>query len=505
MNDLKTKLILLLVDKVTDPVRKLRDRFVTQFKAMSDAVFKFGERFEKIGKRMEEAGGWLTTRLTLPIAGLGAMSVRVAGQNEQLALSLESIAGSAEEAEAYLKRLMLFNRGTPFSLNDTVDAAASLRTAGYDEERTNDILAMTGEIAAKMKKPISEVVGLYLDMRMAGKVGASELLNMTKAQVPIVAELARIKGVSEQRIYQLADDGKISFQQMRDAMRELTKEGGKLHGMMEKYGRSIFGMFDELKRGVSESMSTVGVQLYKQLEIGEKIKSLTEFVRGLSKSFTELPKPLQEFIVWAAMLTAILGPIVLVVGQLAIGIGLIAQGMVKLIPILVFLSKELLLFARVMLATPIGLWITGIFAAAYASAYLQKRWSGIAAFFEGVWSSVTDSFSAAIDWIMAKVDGFMEIVDKVKGGFASLKNLATDNAVTRGWNRLFGDDTAQPGAANTPAPLPVGAGVTRQQVDTGGTMTIKVDQDGRVKKVEAQPNDRRMAYSVDTGLVLGGY
>lgn len=503
MNGLNLKLILSLVDKVTAPAKKLRDRFVAQFKAMSDAVFKFGERIEKVGKRMEEAGGWLTTRLTLPIAGLGFMSVRAAGQNEQLALSLENIAGSAEEAEAYLKRLMQFNRGTPFTLGDTVDAAASLRTAGYDESKTNDILAMTGEIAAKMKKPIGEVVSLYLDMRMAGKVGASELLNMTKAQVPIVAELAKTMGVSEQRIYQLADDGKISFRQMRDAMRELTKEGGKLHGVMEKYGRSIFGMFDELKRAVSESMSTVGVQLYKQLEIGDKIKRLTEFVRGLAEGFMALPKPLKDFIVWTAMIAAILGPVVLIVGQLAIGVGLIAQGMVKLIPIVAFLGKELLLFGRIMLATPIGLWIVGIFAAAAASAYLMKNWSKVTAFFADIWSSVTESFSTAIDWIMEKVDGFLEVVDKIKGSFLSLKNLATDNAVTRGWNKLFGDDAASTSGA-TAAPLPISAAM-RQQVDTGGTMKITVDQEGRVKRIAAQPNDRRMDYSVDTGLVLGGY
>lgn len=501
MNGLNLKLILSLVDKITGPVRKLRDQFVTKIKAMSDAVFKFGERFEKVGKKISEAGGWLTTRVTLPIAGLGIMSVRTAGQVEQLALQLEGVAGGATEAEAYLKKLMAFNRGKPFELGDLVNAAGSLRSAGYDEDRTGEILAMTGEMAAKMKKPISEVVGLYLDMRMAGKVGASELLNMTKAQVPLVAQLAQTLGVSEQRVYKLAEDGKISFRQVRDAMREITKEGGALHGTMNKYGRSIFGMFDDLKRGISETLGVIGADLYKQLAIGEKIQKLTEIIRSLAEGFMALPQPVKDFLVWGALIAAVLGPVVLVIGQLAIGFGLLSMGISMLVPLFTALGAA---FTFVMgLLSPLVLLVGGMAVAGYM---LVKHWDKVAAFFTDLWASVKESFSSAIDWIMEKVDGFLQVVDKVKGGFAALKNLVTDNSVTRGWNRLFAED-AQPGqdSQSAAAPMPMGAAGAAQRVDTGGVMTIKVDQEGRVKSVAAQPNDRRMDYSVDTGLVMGGY
>jgi tape measure domain-containing protein len=506
MNGLNLKLIVSLVDKITSPARRLRERFVASFKAMSEAVFKFGDKMDKMGKKITEAGGFLTTRLTAPIAGLGLLSLRTAGQNEQLALSLESIAGGAQAAQEYLKQLMAFNQGTPFALDDTVNAAANLRTAGYDIEQTNDRLKMLGEIAAKSKKSLTEMVGTYLDMRLAGKVGSSELSNLMKANVPIVEELSRMLGVSHQRVYQLADDGKISFKQMRDAMRSMTSEGGVLNGQMQKYGRSLFGMFDDLKRGISETMGAIGVQLYAQLEIADKIKRLTAFVRDLAEGFMKLPKPMQDFIVWTALIMAAIGPLVLIIGQIVIGIGLFSMGLGQLMPIMALAGKLFLGFGRVLLwmAGLIGAIPTLVVAFGVAGYMLVKHWDKVSAFFADMWTAIKSSFSTAIDWLMTKIESFLGVIEKIKGGFNSLKGLATDNALTRGWDRMFGD--AQPqGAQAGAAPLPTGAMVGRQSMDAGGTVKIKIDSEGRVKKVDAKTNDSRVDYSVDTGLLMGGY
>jgi hypothetical protein len=44
-----------------------------------------------------------------------------------------------------------------------------------------------------------------------------------------------------------------------------------------------------------------------------------------------------------------------------------------------------------------------------------------------------------------------------------------------------------------------------QRVDTGGELRIRIDVDGRPKQVDGKPNDGRMGYSVDTGLMGAGF
>ncbi|SMF82303.1 hypothetical protein SAMN05428998_1591, partial [Tistlia consotensis USBA 355] len=41
-----------------------------------------------------------------------------------------------------------------------------------------------------------------------------------------------------------------------------------------------------------------------------------------------------------------------------------------------------------------------------------------------------------------------------------------------------------------------------QRVDTGGTLNIRIDSDGRPRVTEARPNDRRSDWAIDTGLVM---
>ena len=273
MRGLNLKLTLSLIDKMTAPARKLQQRFAEAFSRMSQNLIAFGRNLEKVGKKMSQAGQWATMRITAPILGLGAASIRTAGQNEQLAISLEGIAGSAAEAEAYLQKLMKWGEKSPFDVADIVDAELALRNAGYGMDDAAERRRMLGEIAAGSKKSLMEVTSAYLDMRKAGKVGSSELHEMMKANIPVIKELSKMLGVSDQRIYQLAEDGKISFQQVRDAMRRMTAEGGVMHGKMQRYGRSIFGMFKDLGRSLSESLAGVGraARDMRQIPVDQKL------------------------------------------------------------------------------------------------------------------------------------------------------------------------------------------------------------------------------------------
>lgn len=508
MNGLNLKLILSVVDKMTAPTKKLVQTISTTLKAAGKAVFEFGDRWEKAGKKISEAGGFLTTRITAPLAGLGFLSLRTAGQSEQLANSLIGVAGGAEEARTELTRLNNWRKGTPFELADVVDAELALRNAGYSAEETAKKMAMLGPVAARMKRPLNDVVNSYLDMRLAGKVGSSELLNMVKSNVPIVAELGKALHKTDKQIYALADQGKISFAQVRDAMAALSADGGALADDMGRYATSINGRWKALTDKMSSALDRLGGKLWEKLQIGDKLSSLTDTVENLVNAIVNLPAPVQSFIGSFLIGAAVLGPIVVIIGQIVTGIGVLAMGLGKLPIVLLGVAKAFAFLGETMMflvTNPIGLAITAVAAFAVAGYMLVKHWDKVSAFFTTLWEGIKDACGSAIDWIMEKVDALIGVVSGLMTKLGSIRNAFTDNAVTRGWNAVFGDTAAAGSAPAAVVPAPIGVATATQKIDTGGELRIRLDVDGRAKQVDGKPNDSRMGYSVDTGLMGAGY
>src|SRR5687768_10281598 len=59
---------------------------------------------------LKSAGETLTTRVTLPLLAVGTAAVVAAGNLQQARLGLESVTGSAAEAQAQMERLRVLAR-----------------------------------------------------------------------------------------------------------------------------------------------------------------------------------------------------------------------------------------------------------------------------------------------------------------------------------------------------------------------------------------------------------
>lgn len=95
----------------------------------------------------------------------------------------------------------------------------------------------------------------------------------------------------------------------------------------------------------------------------------------------------------------------------------------------------------------------------------------------------------------------LKAIDFVKAGFGKIKGVATDNPVTR---FVAGSSSAPQSASGTSGySVPAATTSSKQRVDAGGTLRIKIDNEGRARVTEARPNDKRMNITADTGLLMG--
>lgn len=532
MNGLNLKLILEVVDKITSPVRAIKGKLVETFKAATKGAAELAEALNKAGKKASEVGGFLTRRLSLPILGVGALSLRSAGQIEELTMQMESLAGGADKARDFVKSLQGYI--DKFGADELGRSVQQLETAGYSIDEIRKRLGFLGNVAAGSRVPLSELTEQYIELRKAGKASDGDLATMQKSNIPIVKELAKQLGKTEKQIWNMAASGKISFQQYRKAMEGLSAEGGRFEDAMDRQGKSINGIFKELRNSISGVMADLGTGLWKDLDIGPKIKAISSAIRGLVQAFMALPDWLKSSITWFVLIVAMIGPVVMIIGQLTVGIAglLFAFGKLPLIIAAVSAGFRTLLlintvgaaisnfivalragytvmqaFYLVLLANPFTIIIAAVVALGSAAYMLIKHWDSVKEFFSSLWEDIKAVFEIGVTALMEYLQPLIDAINTVIGGITQI-GRGVGQRIGSAWNYVTGGETSSNESDSAAAGAGVSPAMARDRntkVDAGGTIKISIDDNRKAQVIEARSNDSRMQYqAADTGQLMGG-
>jgi len=117
------------------------------------------------------------------------------------------------------------------------------------------------------------------------------------------------------------------------------------------------------------------------------------------------------------------------------------------------------------------------------SAKTQEVWSGIKDYFKDLWQGIKDIFDEAINWLLNKIQPFLDVVNKVKGAASSVSSYVSDKASSAysGAKSLIGLATggivrkptiAMIGEDGPEAVIPLSRGLAG--VGGGGNITINI-------------------------------
>jgi len=500
---LHLKLVLAATDKISAPMRKITAAFALSMKAMSAATQKLSERVNKLDNSLKQAGMNMSLAFSAPIMGIGLVSLKSAADIETLTRSLSTLAGGTTQARLLLKDLNHFAAISGQSLESVADAAKTLMHAGYKNHNLTEQLRRLGEIAAGSKAGFTQLSELMAQVRRKGTAGASEIDVFENNHIPMINALAEVTGKSRRAIITMAADGKIALKDLERALGRLTSEGGKFYGKMNEQGQSITGAFQNFRLTLSDIMADFGSMLGQEFDIGGKLQSVTNALRGLFDAFTGLPKPVKSAILNFGLILAVSGPLLVVIGQFTIGLAAMILVFGKLPALLIGAVAAFKAFSAVLLTTPIGWFTLGVTALVTSAYLLINNWSKVKVFFVDLWGSITQVFDLAVGSIMPILSPLLEAITLIKNGFGFVTSAMDDNPVTRFVRRHISPVSLsdQPGAIIPAIP----SGMAPQKIDTGGTLHIQIDADGQPRVVSATPNDQRINYSVDTGLLMGGF
>lgn len=177
---------------------------------------------------------------------------------EQYTTSLEVMLGSASKASAMIEKMRDFAAKTPLTLEDVISGGSLLMSYGVDESNLIDTMTKLGDLARGNAEKMDRITLAYGQMLAKGKVTGEELMQMTKAGVPLQTTLAESIGVTGEEFSKMVSAGKVGIDDLNKAITGLTTGNGKFAGMMEKQSQTMRGMLSTLLDNLSEFMRKMG-------------------------------------------------------------------------------------------------------------------------------------------------------------------------------------------------------------------------------------------------------
>lgn len=186
--------------------------------------------------------------------------VKVRGEFQQLEASFNTMLGSEEKADALMRQLIRTAATTPFDLQGVANGARQLLAYGENVENVNDDLIRLGNIAAGLNQPLGDLVYLYGTTMTQGRLYMEDYNQFVGRGIPLARELANVLGVTEGKVREMVEAGKVGFPEVQQALQNLTDEGGMFYNLMEEQSKTLTGRISNIEDGIGMMMNEIGRQ-----------------------------------------------------------------------------------------------------------------------------------------------------------------------------------------------------------------------------------------------------
>lgn len=166
--------------------------------------------------------------------------------------------GSEQRAGALMNQLVQTAAKTPFDMSSITNGAKQLLAYGTAANEVNDILVHLGDISAGLNVPLNDLVYLYGTTMSQGRMYTVDLRQFMGRGIPMAEELGKIMGKTTQEVQQAVTDGKVGADLVTKAIINMTEEGGKFGGLMEKQSTTLQGKWSNIGDSVDQMFNELG-------------------------------------------------------------------------------------------------------------------------------------------------------------------------------------------------------------------------------------------------------
>lgn len=226
--------------------------------------------------------------LGVALVGLGAYSVKAAGELENVKVAMTNMLGSADKAKNFIKELQEFASHTPFEFNDVTKASQKFLAFGFTVEQIIPTLTAVGDAAAGVgagKEGVDRLTLALGQIAAKGKLSSEEMKQLTELGIPAWQMLADVLktdvGTAQDMVTKRMIDSKTALDALVGGMEE------RYGGMMAEQSKTILGAWSNLMDGIGQVASNLGMVIADSLNITDIFSSIGEWLSEFARAIEE--------------------------------------------------------------------------------------------------------------------------------------------------------------------------------------------------------------------------
>lgn len=274
---------------------------VSQTKTLDNSMSKLDRTIR--GAQNVLTGGLIGTGI---VAGISSV-VDSLKNYEYFSASLRTLMhGDRQAAKSLEGQLVNLAAKTPFSLVDVQAGSKQLLAYGFAAGNIVKDMKMLGDVSSGVGAPLNDIIYLYGTLKTQGRAYTRDIMQFTSRGIPIIRELAKQFGVSESKIKDLVESGKVGFPEIEKAFKSMTTAGGTFFSMMDEQSKTVGGRlsnlgdaWEQLKVSIGKSQtgivaSTVDFANTFVSKLGFVVEKLNQMDDAFARSGKDLSYSIME-------------------------------------------------------------------------------------------------------------------------------------------------------------------------------------------------------------------
>lgn len=226
-----------------------------------------GSSFKKLGSVISNLAKSLAKFATIAasitfaaaIAGIAKLtqsSLSMAAKIEGIEVTMANFVGGTEQAQKILKDISRFSTVTPFETVGLQEVVNLLLGAGI---AADDAVPVMKELAAVSKDTgqVAELGDAIAKGFAKGKFQTEELNKFLERGINLMPQLEKVTGLTGDALKSAIQDG-LKFDDVRESIARMSREGGLFYGMLEKQSTTTTGLISTLKSNYDEVLTAFG-------------------------------------------------------------------------------------------------------------------------------------------------------------------------------------------------------------------------------------------------------
>lgn len=226
--------------------------------------------------------------------------VDIGGELENQKIAMASILQDEGKATTIFNQIKKLAVASPFGVMDLNQYAKQLSAYSIPYNELYDTMKRLADISAGVGVDMGRTILAFGQIKAAKFLKGTELRQLTEANIPMVDKLAerfsKLEGriVSAGEVLDMISKKKVTFEDVKDVLWELTDDGGMFHNMQEVLSESVKSKWKNLADAID-------------IMLGDIAESMGSTLKWTAESLTTLAQNWKEVVPFITAATAAFG------------------------------------------------------------------------------------------------------------------------------------------------------------------------------------------------------